>query len=1169
MRSFARNHRRRLFVEQLESRRLCAVNLLNDADNNSNLDGSSNVVSGFVTSIINGTTTSLYPSVGTVGDSTGGYCTGTLIAPRYVLTAAHCLVEGTVVLGNTQGRFTVGGATIQTSQVIVHPNYSEATFGTDTANDIALLRLNQDVTSVTPSPIFRSVPTVGTSLTMVGFGGGGNGTTGTDGSFGTKRVGTTPIDRISSTLIHWSFDNNSESNTAPGDSGGPAFIDVGGTLFVAGVTSGGEKLDASIGDQSYDTRVDVYQAWIDSIVNPTSTSPTIQYTTSGANYVENFDSLANSGSGSATPSGWSFSEVGTNSNTSYTAANGNQSAGDTYSFGATGSTDRALGTLLSNSNTSTVGAAIQNRTGQALVSMTIGYAGEQWRLGTAGRQDKLDFQYSLNATDLLTGTWIDVDNLDAIAPATTGTSGSALDGNLVANRVNRSATIGAISIPNEAVFWIRWTDLNASGADDGIGIDDFTFNASTSGGPVNTPPTISKPADVNTPFQTATSPIAFTVGDIETATADLIVSASSSNTTLLPNTGIALGGANANRTIVLTPAAVQSGTTTITLSVSDGQITTTSTFVLTVQNAPTSTSGLRIVSWNFSGASGNGTPRAGFDTLMQAMGTEVVAGFSRPVDLFALQEVLSQATTSAIVAASLNNTYSTTAYAHGTLNGNTTGAGTQGVVYNSSTLQLLSEAAIGTASTTGAPRQTLRYKFRPVGTFGESDFYVYNSHLKSASDGDARRLIEAQAIRNDADALGQGAHILYVGDFNLTGSSESAYVEFLSAGNGQAFDPINRPGNWSSNASFRDIFTQAPAFTPANGLDGGGLDDRYDFQLISGEFNDGTGLEYRPGSYRTFGNNGSVAVNGNIDDSSSTALPGFSNRLALLTLLRNVCDHLPVVADFTLPVHATITNRQVFYNRSTSTAYGDGSGNPINAIDPSKLALLPGGTTTAANYTNYSRGLNGLVIDIRGVANLAGLSASNFQLAAWSNFTDSTPNFVSINPSVTVSTFPGAGLGGADRVKLSFADNAIQNSWLRVTVLANSNTGLATNDVFYFGNARLDVTPAAPFPLQQVVVNAFDVNQIRARQGLDSGQISNSFDVDKNGVVNVFDTNAVRAGLGTASLRSFTAPSNSSIIAFSALSIGARQAAAVDSSFADPYFTEFANDRTRRRSRLL
>ncbi len=64
---------------------------------------------------------------------------------------------------------------------------------------------------------------------------------------------------------------------------------------------------------------------------------------------------------------------------------------------------------------------------------------------------------------------------------------------------------------------------------------------------------------------------------------------------------------------------------------------------------------------------------------------------------------------------------------------------------------------------------------------------------------------------------------------------------------------------------------------------------------------------------------------------------------------------------------------------------------------------------------------------------------------------------------------------------------------------------------------------------QQVVINAFDVNAIRARQGLNSGVISNVFDVDRNGVVNAFDTNAVRAGQGISSLRAFTAPSSAAM----------------------------------------
>jgi hypothetical protein len=249
----------------------------------------------------------------------------------------------------------------------------------------------------------------------------------------------------------------------------------------------------------------------------------------------------------------------------------------------------------------------------------------------------------------------------------------------------------------------------------------------------------------------------------------------------------------------------------------------------------------------------------------------------------------------------------------------------------------------------------------------------------------------------------------------------------------------------------------------------------------------------------------------------------------LLSLSAQAVGMNPAKNELKLDNTVAIVDRRTFYNRSTSSTFGDGSGNPINAIDQTKQALLPGETTASANYTNYSRGLNGLVVDVAGPPNLTGISAASFQFATWSAFSDSTPNFVAINPTITVSTFAGGGLNGSDRVKLDFPNNAIQNAWLRVTMLADANTGLTANDVFYFGNARFDVTPTSPFPTQQVTINAFDVNAIRARQGQNSGIISNIHDVDRSGVVNAFDINAVRAGQGVSSLRSFTAPSSSQL----------------------------------------
>jgi hypothetical protein len=169
-------------------------------------------------------------------------------------------------VGDTSGSFTLDGQTYTTEQVHLHPDWNDSVFGTDAANDIALYELNQAVSGTTPSPIFTGTPQVGDELTLVGFGAGGDGTSGHNGDYGIKRVGTTPIDQVTSTLIHWSFDDNTESNTAPGDSGGPAFLLVDGVYQVAGVTSGGDQYDAGIGDNSFDTRVDPYQHWINQIM---------------------------------------------------------------------------------------------------------------------------------------------------------------------------------------------------------------------------------------------------------------------------------------------------------------------------------------------------------------------------------------------------------------------------------------------------------------------------------------------------------------------------------------------------------------------------------------------------------------------------------------------------------------------------------------------------------------------------------------------------------------------------------------------------------------------------------------------------------------------------------------------------------------------------------------
>jgi len=236
--------------------------------------------------IVNGTNVaaSQFPTVGQLGDAGFNFCTATLIAPKYVLSAAHCVTDdrGRPNLTATDARFRLGGVEYRVAQIIVHPTYN-GQIDTEGIVDLSILVLDQAVPNVTPTLLYRQAPTTGTTLTLAGYGVTGTGDTGvTDNSptprDGTIDFGTTPIDQVTNTFVKWVFDNtpapNTESNTAPGDSGGPAFITVNGQLLLAGVTSGGSNANAGYGDHSFDTRVDIAAAWIDSIAGTSGSGGT-------------------------------------------------------------------------------------------------------------------------------------------------------------------------------------------------------------------------------------------------------------------------------------------------------------------------------------------------------------------------------------------------------------------------------------------------------------------------------------------------------------------------------------------------------------------------------------------------------------------------------------------------------------------------------------------------------------------------------------------------------------------------------------------------------------------------------------------------------------------------------------------------------------------------------
>ncbi len=216
--------------------------------------------------------------------------------------------------------------------------------------------------------------------------------------------------------------------------------------------------------------------------------------TGGVPAVQSFDTMASAGNASTLPGGWFLLE--SSGNTEYTADNGSAISGTTYSYGATGNSERAFGSIRSGSNAPTIGARLQNDTGATLSEVLVGFTKEQWRVGNTSSVDRMDFQYSLNATSIGDGaaTWIDVDALDVTSIITNGAA-TALDGNAPANRAAVSATINSLSLGAGAQMFIRWVDFNAvggSGNDDGLAIDDFSVGLA-----VDNPPQLTSSAPAN------------------------------------------------------------------------------------------------------------------------------------------------------------------------------------------------------------------------------------------------------------------------------------------------------------------------------------------------------------------------------------------------------------------------------------------------------------------------------------------------------------------------------------------------------------------------------------------------------------------------------------------------------------------------------------------------
>ncbi|MBP8240677.1 MAG: right-handed parallel beta-helix repeat-containing protein, partial [Saprospiraceae bacterium] len=205
-------------------------------------------------------------------------------------------------------------------------------------------------------------------------------------------------------------------------------------------------------------------------------------------YTENFNTLPISGTGhTAVPAGWAFFEtlVGYSGANTYRAGDASgdywQQTYDTYSLGATGTSDRAFGSITSTGQDSlntTIGVCFTNNTGAPITSLTASFTGETWAVNSPNRTDGLQFFYNQNTTAINgTGTWTLFPGLNYYNPGS-----STLGSGSVQHSAFITATISGLNIAPGNTFCFRWLDIDAipsvpnQNLEDAVGIDDFSLS---------------------------------------------------------------------------------------------------------------------------------------------------------------------------------------------------------------------------------------------------------------------------------------------------------------------------------------------------------------------------------------------------------------------------------------------------------------------------------------------------------------------------------------------------------------------------------------------------------------------------------------------------------------------------------------------------------------------